>query len=487
VSYNGSGVWTANSTGLPVVTGTTISSTMFNAFTADVATGLSTAVCKDGQQTCTQRVPFADGISTFGVNLDGSAGSGQVGFQQSGSSLALTSQKKMRQIVYLDDFADNTTPGTTDMSAAFDDAVAALPSTGGTIRYKGINLLSAAKTVAKRIKFEADGGFGETAGSLPTSYFLKDAALTTALIDVTQKGVIFEGGGVVGALGNTGDGISINAGRVVLRDFGAFSMGQDGIRIGKDATGGNANAFDLAHIMTKGNGRHGVYVHSNGYNANAGILVSLDSQSNTGDGIRVGQCALNTFINILSDINANGIYCTAESSANHFIGGDMEAHSGNDIFIAVPTTGGSNTFTNVRYNPAAVNDGDPLTTWLDWTRFKTSTALQLPWTPVDNSGAGLVFATAEGTYVENGGVIHIFGSVTYPVTANGANASIGGLPIGVNAANRNGGVLTWSTVAAVQKILPGGTSLDLASSVGGGVSNANASGGFFRFMATYYR
>jgi hypothetical protein len=41
-----------------VVTGTTISSTMFNAFTSDVATGLSTAVCKDGQQTITANIPM---------------------------------------------------------------------------------------------------------------------------------------------------------------------------------------------------------------------------------------------------------------------------------------------------------------------------------------------------------------------------------------------------------------------------------------------
>lgn len=59
MSYNGAGVWTANSTGLPVVTGTTISSTMFNAFTGDVATGLSTALLKDGTQTVTANIPMS--------------------------------------------------------------------------------------------------------------------------------------------------------------------------------------------------------------------------------------------------------------------------------------------------------------------------------------------------------------------------------------------------------------------------------------------
>jgi hypothetical protein len=60
MSYNGSGLFSINTTGQPVVTGTTISSTMFNALTADLATGLSTAVCKDGQQTLTANIPFGN-------------------------------------------------------------------------------------------------------------------------------------------------------------------------------------------------------------------------------------------------------------------------------------------------------------------------------------------------------------------------------------------------------------------------------------------
>ena len=64
MSYNGSGTFQINSSGQPVVTGTVISSTAFNALTADLATGLSTAITKDGQTTTTVRVPFAAGISS---------------------------------------------------------------------------------------------------------------------------------------------------------------------------------------------------------------------------------------------------------------------------------------------------------------------------------------------------------------------------------------------------------------------------------------
>jgi hypothetical protein len=56
VSYNGSGVFNINTAGQPVITGTTISSTTFNTLTADLATGLTTALTKDGQSTPTANI-----------------------------------------------------------------------------------------------------------------------------------------------------------------------------------------------------------------------------------------------------------------------------------------------------------------------------------------------------------------------------------------------------------------------------------------------
>jgi len=64
VSYNGSGTFNINTAGQPVVTGTVISSTAFNALTADLGTGLSTALTKDGQTVATARIPFAQGINS---------------------------------------------------------------------------------------------------------------------------------------------------------------------------------------------------------------------------------------------------------------------------------------------------------------------------------------------------------------------------------------------------------------------------------------
>ena len=58
MSYNGSGTFVINSSGQPVVTNTVISSTAFNALTADLATGLTTAITKDGQTTPTANIPM---------------------------------------------------------------------------------------------------------------------------------------------------------------------------------------------------------------------------------------------------------------------------------------------------------------------------------------------------------------------------------------------------------------------------------------------
>ncbi len=59
MSMNGSGVAVINSAGQPVVASTLITSTAFNALTADLATMISTAVMKDGQSTITADIPFS--------------------------------------------------------------------------------------------------------------------------------------------------------------------------------------------------------------------------------------------------------------------------------------------------------------------------------------------------------------------------------------------------------------------------------------------
>lgn len=58
MSYNGNGVFNINTAGQPVVAGTIISATAFNALTTDLANGLTTCLTKDGQTTPTANIPM---------------------------------------------------------------------------------------------------------------------------------------------------------------------------------------------------------------------------------------------------------------------------------------------------------------------------------------------------------------------------------------------------------------------------------------------
>ncbi len=56
MSFNGTGIFLINTPGQPVVTGTTITSTAFNALTTDLGTGLTNCLTKDGQSTPTANI-----------------------------------------------------------------------------------------------------------------------------------------------------------------------------------------------------------------------------------------------------------------------------------------------------------------------------------------------------------------------------------------------------------------------------------------------
>ena len=78
MSYNGSGTFNINTTGQPVVAGTVISSSAFNSLTNDLATGLTTAITKDGQTTTTARITFAQGLTSSLVTDSSSTSTGSI-------------------------------------------------------------------------------------------------------------------------------------------------------------------------------------------------------------------------------------------------------------------------------------------------------------------------------------------------------------------------------------------------------------------------
>lgn len=94
MSFNGSGIFNINSAGQPVVTGTTITATAFNALTADLGTGLSTTLTKDGQSTPTANIPMngfkLTGLGNATAANDAIRYNGALGTPSSGVATNLT-------------------------------------------------------------------------------------------------------------------------------------------------------------------------------------------------------------------------------------------------------------------------------------------------------------------------------------------------------------------------------------------------------------
>ena len=106
MSYNGSGVFVINSTGQPVSANTLIEASVFNAFTADVATGLSTCLAKDGQSTVTANLPMA-GYRLTGLGA-GSAAGNSLRYEQLFSTSAVTLLGAMNWVKGADIASDAT-------------------------------------------------------------------------------------------------------------------------------------------------------------------------------------------------------------------------------------------------------------------------------------------------------------------------------------------------------------------------------------------
>jgi len=104
-------------------------------------------------------------------------------------------------------------------------------------------------------------------------------------------------------------------------------------------------------------------------------------------------------------------------------------------------------------------------------------------TPIDRSGAGLSFSTANGNYAKYGRWMSIWVHVTYPVTSNGSPAQIGGFPLPVGP--DSGGVHGYGVPR--MWYLPGAENMALAKEIttGNPVSNTQMSGSTIIFTATY--
>jgi hypothetical protein len=181
MSYNGSGTFAINSTGQPVVNGTVISASVFNALTADLATGLTTALTKDGQTTPTANIPLG-GFKLTGVGAPTASGNALVwGSDASIGTLTLTTDLSIAN-------------GGTGQSTAATAINALLPSQTGN----NGKILSTDGTVCAWI---SSGGVGSV-----TSVAMSGGStgLTTSGGPITTSGTFTLAGTLALASGGTG-------------------------------------------------------------------------------------------------------------------------------------------------------------------------------------------------------------------------------------------------------------------------------------------
>lgn len=109
------------------------------------------------------------------------------------------------------------------------------------------------------------------------------------------------------------------------------------------------------------------------------------------------------------------------------------------------------------------------------------------WTPTDASGAGLTFASSEGTYQVVGNTLYFWCSVSYPTTADASNSLIGGLPETLVSSGFSGalaGASISQTNATLTAVLPiaSSTTIQLHKSYGVRATNADLSGKVITFF-----
>lgn len=114
------------------------------------------------------------------------------------------------------------------------------------------------------------------------------------------------------------------------------------------------------------------------------------------------------------------------------------------------------------------------------------------WTPIDNSGAGLALtlnqpAVYAFTLLPTGKLVTASLTVTYPATASGANASLGGLPFPCGT-TAGGALIAYqnSGVAFTAQVAENSSAIAFYTLAGAAVTNVQLTGKVLELTATYF-
>ena len=266
MSYNGSGTFVINSTGQPVVSGTVISSTAFNALTADLGTGLSTALTKDGQTTATARIPFAQGISSTLVTDASSTTTGSI-ITAGGVGIA-----KALYVGTLANFA-----GAATFSSTINKVTVTAPATSATLTIadgaslvtSGAYSLTLTSTAATNVTLPTTGTLATLAGSETfTNKTLTSPIITNELATTIRETV------TISATAATGT-INFDASTQVVLYYTTDASGNFTVNFR------GTSGISMNTLMSTGQSLSATFLVTNGATAYYNSAVQVDGSSVT--------------------------------------------------------------------------------------------------------------------------------------------------------------------------------------------------------------
>lgn len=302
MSFNGSGVFQINTAGQPVVSGTVISATAFNALTADLATGLSTCLTKDGQTNPTANLPMANYKFTgMGAGSDATDSANL-------SQVQSTVVKLIGSVSGTDTITGSLTPALTAYAAGqMFYFVAAGDNTGAVTL--NINSLGA-KNVTK------NGTTALSAGDI------KSGQTIAVIYDGTRFQVISTTS-LTGVTGASNTNLGVAAGDSYTSATGNVAVGVDALTSATSGAGNTAVGYKALEDMTTGSGGAATY--------------------NTGLGYQAGSNISSGYANTCVGGNANnGITTATYSTALGFEAGYTGNYSGSTMLGETATVTGNN-------------------------------------------------------------------------------------------------------------------------------------------------
>lgn len=223
-----------------------------------------------------------------------------------------------------------------DWTPAFMAAHNSLPSNGGIIEFSDDVTLKSAVVFTKKVTLKGRGvcTLNDTTRR-PKATIYKDGNFD----GITTKfpGSMIQDVHIEGKTGNGGNGIVVLSGVTTLYNVSSGLQGGDGIRLGGSLSE-NVNAFRLFNVYAFNNGGHGVHVEDTAQptlpNANAGLIMGLYSNWNTGDGLYLQNSADNGLYSVCAQNNSGiGIHLGSHAQAHQIFTPYTEANTGGDIVL----------------------------------------------------------------------------------------------------------------------------------------------------------